>query len=316
MTLDPHKGLFLPYGTGALGRDGSALRCARGARRATCRRRSTRSSTTRPSTAPSCRGASRAAGLADDQDLRRRPVASRDRRERIGRRCRRPAGAARDRPVAPPQLSLFAFRLEPACCACRADDATRRLLERVNARGLRDAYRLHRGRPIPRPGLRPELPHGPTAMSRPPWIRSSKKRHVSFPRTRDDVSTSRAIHMNVWSGDPTDQRSRTHVKFAPRPTHSKPRQRPRANGGRPRAIRAATTFSRADPASAPLASDLGGRHRVRAQPIGEDALGDVADGVEEKLHGGDVTDTPFHIVEPQLIFNRRDYLSTFLPNTD
>ena len=38
--------------------------------------------------------------------------------------------------VAPPQLSLFAFRLEPPGASPAArDDATRRLLERVNSRG-------------------------------------------------------------------------------------------------------------------------------------------------------------------------------------
>jgi aromatic-L-amino-acid decarboxylase len=38
--------------------------------------------------------------------------------------------------VAPPQLSLLAFRLEPpGATAASGDEATRRLLERVNARG-------------------------------------------------------------------------------------------------------------------------------------------------------------------------------------
>ena len=39
LTLDPHKGMFLPYGTGALlVRDGAALRAAHEATAATCRR--------------------------------------------------------------------------------------------------------------------------------------------------------------------------------------------------------------------------------------------------------------------------------------
>ena len=51
LTLDPHKGLFLPYGTGALlVRDGSILRTVNGmSARATCLRRRTSSFTTRPS---------------------------------------------------------------------------------------------------------------------------------------------------------------------------------------------------------------------------------------------------------------------------
>ena len=62
LTLDPHKGMFLPYGTGALlVRDGAALRAAHEATAAylpRCRTRQT--STIRVSTVPSSRAASRA----------------------------------------------------------------------------------------------------------------------------------------------------------------------------------------------------------------------------------------------------------------
>ena len=97
------------------------------------------SSTTRPSTAPSYRegfpglrvwltiktfGAARLrAAIAEKRAL---AVAAAERLARV-------PGIAL---VAPPQLSLFAFRLEPPGASPAAqDEATRRLLERVNARG-------------------------------------------------------------------------------------------------------------------------------------------------------------------------------------
>jgi aromatic-L-amino-acid decarboxylase len=62
LTLDPHKGLFLPYGTGALlVRDGAALRAAHEA--TTCRRcRTPTSSTTRASTGRNSRAGSPGCG--------------------------------------------------------------------------------------------------------------------------------------------------------------------------------------------------------------------------------------------------------------
>jgi aromatic-L-amino-acid decarboxylase len=140
LSLDPHKGLFLPYGTGALlVRDGSALRAVH----------AVQASYLPPAVDeefydpaqhgpelsrgfPGLRvwltiktfGAARLrAAIAEKRAL---AVAAADRLARV-------PGIAL---VAPPQLSLFAFRLEPpgASPAVR-DDATRRLLERVNARG-------------------------------------------------------------------------------------------------------------------------------------------------------------------------------------
>jgi aromatic-L-amino-acid/L-tryptophan decarboxylase len=140
LSLDPHKGLFLPYGTGALlVRDGSALRAVH----------AVQASYLPPAVDeefydpaqhgpelsrgfPGLRvwltiktfGAARLrAAIAEKRAL---AVAAAD------RLAREPGIAL----VAPPQLSLFAFRLEPpgASPAVR-DDATRRLLERVNARG-------------------------------------------------------------------------------------------------------------------------------------------------------------------------------------
>ena len=60
LTLDPHKGMFLPYGTGALlVRDGAALRAAHEATATTCRPcRIPTTSTIRASTARTCHGVS------------------------------------------------------------------------------------------------------------------------------------------------------------------------------------------------------------------------------------------------------------------
>ena len=139
LTLDPHKGLFLPYGTGALlVRDGSALRAAHEAT----------AGYMPPSVAedfydPSQHGpdlsrgfpglrvwlaiklygsARLGAAIAEKRQL------AMDAAERIGRI----PGIVID---APPQLSLFAFHLEwPSASVEQQNAATRELLQRVVAR--------------------------------------------------------------------------------------------------------------------------------------------------------------------------------------
>jgi aromatic-L-amino-acid decarboxylase len=140
LSLDPHKGLFLPYGTGALlVRDSSALRAVHGVH----------ASYMPPPTDdefydPAQHGPELSRGFpglrvwltiktfgtarlrAAIAEKRALAVAAADRLARV-------AGITL---VAPPQLSLFAFRLEPPGASHSArDDATRQLLERVNARG-------------------------------------------------------------------------------------------------------------------------------------------------------------------------------------
>jgi aromatic-L-amino-acid decarboxylase len=140
LTLDPHKGLFLPYGTGALlVRDGAALREVHGVW---------------ASYMPP--------GVADEfyDPAQFGPELSRDYRGLRVWLTFKLFGAARLRAaiaekwtlarsaaerlasvpgiviVARPQLSLFAFRVEPpGASASESDAATRRLLEGVNARG-------------------------------------------------------------------------------------------------------------------------------------------------------------------------------------
>jgi aromatic-L-amino-acid decarboxylase len=140
LTLDPHKGLFLPYGTGALlVRDGSALRAVHGVH-ASYMPPAVDEEFYDPAQYgpelsrgfPGLRvwltikifGAARLrAAIAEKRAL---AVAAAERLARV-------PGITL---VAPPQLSLFAFRLEPpGHPAAAADEATRRLLERVNARG-------------------------------------------------------------------------------------------------------------------------------------------------------------------------------------
>src|SRR5262245_604277 len=140
LTLDPHKGLFLPYGTGALlVRDGAALRAVHGVH-AGYMPPGVDAEFYDPAQHgpelsrgfPGLRvwltiklfGAARLrAALAEKRDL-----------------ALLAAGALAHEPgivlTAPPQLSLFAFRLNPPG-GSRAvqDEATHRLLERVNAHG-------------------------------------------------------------------------------------------------------------------------------------------------------------------------------------
>jgi len=140
LTLDPHKGLFLPYGTGALlVRDGSALRAVHGVH-----------ASYMPPAAddefydPAQYGPELSRGFPGlrvwltiktfgTARLRAAIAEKRALAVEAAQRLAREPGIAL---VAPPQLSLFAFRLEPPDVSPAVqDEATRRLLERVNARG-------------------------------------------------------------------------------------------------------------------------------------------------------------------------------------
>jgi aromatic-L-amino-acid decarboxylase len=140
LTLDPHKGLFLPYGTGALlVRDGSALRAVH----------SVNASYLPPAADeefydPAQYGPELSRGFPGLRvwltvktfgaaRLRAAIAEKRALAVAAAERLARQPGIVM---VAPPQLSLFAFRLEPPGVSRAAqNDATRRLLERVNARG-------------------------------------------------------------------------------------------------------------------------------------------------------------------------------------
>jgi aromatic-L-amino-acid decarboxylase len=140
LTLDPHKGLFLPYGTGALlVRDGAALRAVHGVEAGYLPPAADEEFYDAAQHGPELSrgfpglrvwltiknfGAARLrAAIAEKRQLALDAAA---------RLANQPGIAL----VAPPQLSLFAFRLEPQGAAPHAqDEATRRLLARVNARG-------------------------------------------------------------------------------------------------------------------------------------------------------------------------------------
>lgn len=141
VTLDPHKGLFLPYGTGALVvRDGAALRDAHRATASYMPHMPEGAEFYDPSQhgpdlsrgfpglrvwmAVQLYGMARIrAAIAEKRAL------AVDAAERIGR-------IPGVELVAPPQLSLFAFDLDwPGATRAARNEATRRLMERVTARG-------------------------------------------------------------------------------------------------------------------------------------------------------------------------------------
>jgi aromatic-L-amino-acid decarboxylase len=140
LTLDPHKGLFLPYGTGALlVRDGSALRAVHGVQAAYMP-----PGVDQEFYDPAQHGPELSRGFPGLRvwltiktfGAARLRSALAEKRALAVAAAERLARAPGIRVVAPPQLSLFAFRLEPPHLAPPAqDEATRTLLERVNARG-------------------------------------------------------------------------------------------------------------------------------------------------------------------------------------
>jgi aromatic-L-amino-acid decarboxylase len=141
VTLDPHKGLFLPYGTGALVvRDGSALRDAHTATASYMAHMPEGGEFYDPSQHgpdlsrgfPGLRVwmAVKLYGMAKIRAaIAEKRALAVDAAERIGRL----PGVEM---VAPPQLSLFAFDLDwPGATRAARNEATARLLERVTARG-------------------------------------------------------------------------------------------------------------------------------------------------------------------------------------
>jgi aromatic-L-amino-acid decarboxylase len=140
LTLDPHKGLFLPYGTGALlVRDGSALRAVHGMTAGYL-----------PPAAdlefydPAQHGPELSRGFPGLRvwltikifGAARMRAAIAEKRALAVWAAGQLAGVPGIALVAAPQLSLFAFRVEPpGASPAEQDEATRRLLERVNARG-------------------------------------------------------------------------------------------------------------------------------------------------------------------------------------
>ena len=139
LTLDPHKGMFLPYGTGALlVRDGAHLRAAHSATA------SYLPEITTEFYDPSQHGPELSRGFPGLRvwfavqlyGTRRYEAAIAEKRQlavEAAERCARIPGLIVD---APPQLSLFAFHVEwPGATRGEQDEATRELIERVTARG-------------------------------------------------------------------------------------------------------------------------------------------------------------------------------------
>ena len=140
LTLDPHKGLFLPYGTGALlVRDGADLRAVYGGTAAYL-----------PPAAdlefydPAQHGPELSRGFPGlrvwltikTYGAAKIKAAIAEKRALAVLAAERLAAVPGIRMLAPPQLSLFAFRVEPpGSSPAAADEATRRLLARVNDRG-------------------------------------------------------------------------------------------------------------------------------------------------------------------------------------
>jgi aromatic-L-amino-acid decarboxylase len=140
LTLDPHKGLFLPYGTGALlVRDGSHLRAVHAGTAGYL-----------PPAAdlefydPAQLGPELSRGFPGFRvwltiktfGAAKIKAAIAEKRTLAVEAAERLAAVPGIKMLAPPQLSLFAFRVEPpGSSPTAADEATRRLLERVNARG-------------------------------------------------------------------------------------------------------------------------------------------------------------------------------------
>jgi aromatic-L-amino-acid/L-tryptophan decarboxylase len=140
LTLDPHKGLFLPYGTGALlVRDGSVLRAVHGYQASYL-----------PPAAddefydPAQYGPELSRGFPGLRawltiktfGAARLRAAIAEKRALSLVAAERLAEVPGIRLVVQPTLSLFAFRLEPPGLApADQDEATRRLLDRVNGRG-------------------------------------------------------------------------------------------------------------------------------------------------------------------------------------
>ncbi len=143
LTLDPHKGLFLPYGTGALlVRDGASLRAAHAAR-ADYLPASTASGDDEPYE-PSQYGPDLTRGFPGLRVWLAVKMFGTERFRAALREKRTLAVEAAERIVqvpgvvlvAPPQLSLFAFHLTwPKAARDEENVATRELLDRVARRG-------------------------------------------------------------------------------------------------------------------------------------------------------------------------------------
>jgi aromatic-L-amino-acid decarboxylase len=140
LTLDPHKGLFLPYGTGALlVRDGSALKAVHGTGASYLPREADAEFYD-----PSQYGPDLSRGFPGLRvwltiklyGTARLRAALAEKRSLAVWAAERLAEVPGIVLVAPPELSLLAFRLDvPGTPPGIQDAATRRLLERVNARG-------------------------------------------------------------------------------------------------------------------------------------------------------------------------------------